>query len=100
MSHPIPAFPKPVRLRSDAYIRWIRQQPCLVHPRSVPHAHHTTSRGAGGSDYRTVPLCFGCHNEIHQLGQARFEERHAVSFNEEMLRLLETYLAAQNRGRP
>lgn len=34
--------------------------------------HHVTSRGAGGDDSCTVPLCRRCHTRVHAAGQVTF----------------------------
>lgn len=94
MTRDVLAFPKPSRLKDRAYLDWIRRQPCLI-DHVAAHAHHTTAVGAGGSDYRAVPLCPKHHMEAHRLGRSRFEERHRLDLNEEVIRLLERYIAAR-----
>lgn len=88
------AFPKPSRLKSRAYLNWIRRQPCLV-DYVVAQAHHTTSVGSGGSDFRTVPLCHRCHRELHRMGQQSFEAKHRLDLAEAVIRLLETFISAR-----
>ncbi len=46
------------------------------------HAHHLKSRGAGGSDFTAVPLCWFHHSEIHQLWRDRFEAKYSVDLGE------------------
>jgi hypothetical protein len=68
------AFPVESPERSEKYLDWIRDQPCLVCGRPPRNeAHHepkegdpNMARGRKVSDYRTLPLCgpFGCHGEI------------------------------------
>lgn len=94
MTRDVLAFPKPSRLQNRTYLDWIRRQPCLI-DHVVAQAHHTTSRGAGGSDFRAVPLCHAHHREFHRLGKLRFEEKHRVDLVEEILRLLETFIASR-----
>lgn len=63
-------------LRSDAYLAWIRKQPCAGCCATQDiHAHHH-GRMAGGMgiktcDLHTVPLCPRCHGEWHQRGRIR-----------------------------
>jgi hypothetical protein len=99
MNREVLAFPKPMRLQDRGYLRWIRQQPCLI-DHVQADAHHVDVGGVGtkGSDYRTLPLCRRCHREAHTLGRRRFEERHRLDMREEIIRLLETYLSAQRSG--
>jgi len=91
------AFPKPVRLKDKDYLAWIRRQPCLV-DYVVAEAHHTTSRGAGGSDYRSIPLCLRHHKEAHRLGRVSFELKHRLDFREEVIRLLEIFISARGES--
>lgn len=91
------AFPKPNRLKNPDYLAWIRRQPCLV-DHVVAQAHHTMSRGAGGSDYRSVPLCPQHHRECHRRGGSWFQETYRLDFTEEVIRLMETYLSALKEG--
>jgi len=94
MTRDVLAFPKPVRLKDKAYVAWIRRQPCLV-DYVVAEAHHTVTRGAGGSDYRSVPLCIRHHKEAHRMGRASFEAKHRLDFTEEVIRLLEIFISAR-----
>lgn len=91
------AFPKPTRLKSPPYLAWIRQQHCLGCGAQA-QAHHTTSKGSGGSDFRSVPLCWRCHRELHHRGGSWFQEKYHVDFTEEVIRLMETYLSALKDG--
>ena len=95
MTRTVPAFPKPLRRQAPEYLRWIRLQPCLV-DHVVAQAHHTTAGGVGtkGSDYRTVPLCWRHHGELHRLGPDSFQEKYGLDFQEEIIRLLERYVSA------
>jgi len=88
----VPAFPKPTRRKDPGYLDWVRMQPCLACGVAA-HAHHTVTKGAGGSDYRTVPLCFKHHTELHGRGAVWFEEEYIVDLQEEVIRLLESYIA-------
>src|ERR1041385_2494011 len=90
MSQDVPAFPKPARLKSRPYLGGVRRRPCLI-DHVTAEAHHTTSIGARGWDFRAVPLCHRHHRELHRLGRTTFEDKHRVDIVEEILRLLETY---------
>lgn len=89
------AFPKPTRLKSRAYLDWVRRQPCLV-DYVVAQAHHSQSRGAGGSDYRAVPLCHVHHQEFHRLGRVSFESKHRLDLQDEVIRLLEMFISGSS----
>ena len=88
----VPAFPKPSRLKDKDYIDWLRRRPCLVCG-AVAQAHHTVTKGAGGSDYRTVPLCWTHHADLHGQGEKYFEEEYLVDLKDEIIRSLEAYIA-------
>lgn len=63
-------------IKDEKYLNFIRSKPCSVCQTSPSDPHHLVSRGAGGSDYQTVPLCREHHSEYHQRGEAAFEERY------------------------
>ena len=66
--------PKPVTLRSEPYLAYVRKHPCCLCGRSEGiEAHHWSHHGGvmGNKvdDYRTVPLCDPCHiGEWHRTG--------------------------------
>jgi hypothetical protein len=64
--------------RSEPYLTFIRQLPCLFCKRAPGgQAHHEGKRQGGGvslkgCDFHTVPLCAGCHAEYHQRARIQF----------------------------
>ena len=66
----IQSYPKPKRYQDKAYLAYIRKQACVILGcRSRPvYPHHTISRGAGGSDLLTLPVCLEHHN-MFEAGQ-------------------------------
>lgn len=50
---------------------------CNAPPPSDPH--HEPTRGAGGKDRDTVPLCRSCHDRVHIHGLRAFEKGSGVS---------------------
>jgi hypothetical protein len=56
---------------SEAYMRWIRYQPCVACGDRPCEAHHTRSGGVGRkADWATiVPLCHTCHRVTHDRGR-------------------------------
>ena len=83
---------KPLRRIATDYLRFVKTRPCAVCRRAASDAHHLVSRGAGGSDYKAIPLCREHHAEIHQLGRQRFEERHGLDFEELRAFMLEDFI--------
>lgn len=56
-----------------------RDLPCAVCGKRAPsEPHHTRTRGAGGSDEHTIPLCLEHHAAIHRLGRKTFALKHQV----------------------
>ncbi len=75
---------------SDAYLAWVRRQPCLGCGREpAGEAHHTGRHGIGQKppDGQAVPLCAECHMALHDLtGPFRgFERRHRKAWEELVL---------------
>ena len=64
--------PKPVTLRSEPYLAYVRKHPCCLCGASPSEAHHWSHHGGVmGSkvdDYRTVPLCTEHHRHWHDHG--------------------------------
>ena len=65
--------PKPVTLRSDPYLAYVRKHPCCLCGRSegieAHHwSHHGGVMGSKVDDYRTVPLCTEHHRYWHDHG--------------------------------
>lgn len=64
--------------RSPAYLAYVRTHPCCLCGATPPSdAHHWGRRGVGQKtdDYRTVPLCRGCHDHVHAQGPGKAVER-------------------------
>jgi len=86
---------KPIRETDKDYLAYIKSQPCLVlNSECIGDivAHHTLSRGSGGSDYGAVCLCMNHHNNVHSLGKKTFQELYNINFNKEIIRLLVGYI--------
>jgi len=65
--------PKPVTLRSEPYLAYVRKHPCCLCGRSegieAHHwSHHGGVMGSKVDDYRTVPLCTEHHRYWHDHG--------------------------------
>ena len=65
--------PKPITLRSEPYLAYVRKHPCCLCGApgpSEPHhwSHHGGVMGAKVDDYRTVPLCQEHHRYWHDHG--------------------------------
>jgi hypothetical protein len=98
MTRSVLAFPKPVREEDEDYLRFIRRQGCVLHNQIQAEAHHVKTVGAGGSDYRTVPLCRSHHVQVHRFGREWFEAKYQVNLDLEQIRFLEMYLSGLKEG--
>lgn len=74
-------------LKEQLYLEFIRRRKCLVCRKNHPDAHHVRSRGAGGSDYDTVPLCRKHHTELHQIGQGTFQSHYNMNLYKDIVEL-------------
>lgn len=50
--------------------------------------HHLRTRGAGGRDEATVPLCEPCHDELHNEGRVSFWQNRGISWSTVLQALL------------
>lgn len=76
--------PKRGRIQDEAFLAFVRAQPCLVHSPECKwrvEAHHI---GRPRDDRRVVPLCAWHHREgpdaVHVLGAREFERKFNVDF--------------------
>ena len=71
--------PKPVTLRSEPYLAYVRKHPCCLCGATPSEAHHWSHHGGvmGNKvdDYRTVPLCTEHHRYWHDHGTLPGMER-------------------------
>jgi len=85
--------PKPFTWKSKKYLDYVRKQPCLIcgYP---SEAHHVKTKGAGGCDAWTVPLCRLHHSGCHHFGKDTFFERHGLDVYEELFKMTKGYIEA------
>ncbi|MFQ5904834.1 MAG: DUF968 domain-containing protein [Candidatus Binatia bacterium] len=100
----MPSIPKPRTYRSDSYLRFVRQHPCIVSECSEPsEAHHAggivSGRGTGqkGSDYQCIPACRAHHHFYHTMGRMNFEHRFKVDVRATIIAMLEKYVEMLER---
>lgn len=57
------------RDKDPQYLAYIRSQRCInpdcPSPGNQLQAHHVDRKSQGGSDYSALPLCLGCHLDLH-----------------------------------
>lgn len=69
------SFPKSKRMENRKYLNWVATHKCAacgIHdetivPHHLKHIYQQLSGGTGykASDWLTMPLCFSCHDKIH-----------------------------------
>lgn len=89
------------------YLAYIRSQPCLLAGRSwfgrnggehvhrcnsPSDPHHVKTKGAGGHDRDTVPLCRAAHTEVHTIGTQSFATRYGLDWTAELAGYQARYL--------
>jgi len=87
--HPVP---KNKRIESLGHLRLVRAKSCVVCQKGEVDAHHLDSKGSGGSDLSTVPLCRSHHREYHAMGLILFEEKYNVNLWREAWKILHELL--------
>lgn len=93
---------KLITFRSDAYLSYVRTQPCAVCGRMWSnfnnHAHHTETGGKGikSSDLTCIPLCFAHHQMLHTIGKESFAHRYGIDYMAERLKCLVFYIMHKN----
>lgn len=86
-------YSKPKRYENEAYLAFIRQQPChICRAPGTNHPHHVETRGAGGSDLRAIPLCPLHHQEIHVVGVQTFAMKYRLEYIEVWAGLWEKFI--------
>ncbi|GAA3704209.1 DUF968 domain-containing protein [Oceanisphaera sediminis] len=76
------ARPKLTRWQSEAYLKFVRSQPCVVTGSTeAVEAHHMIGNGHSGMamkthDLMTFPLCHDEHMKLHDGGWQRWEQAH------------------------
>ncbi len=80
----------------EAYLDFVRRQPCLVSAKNSD-PHHTKTRGAGGSDFLAVNLNRKYHDELGQIGMFRFEHKYGVDIDKTIRDLHTMYAKARKR---
>ena len=85
--------------RSLEYIKYIKEQNCLICFKSYVDPDHLEAIGMGGNrkkpsekHYSCVPLCRLHHRERHDLGTIRFEEKYKINLWKEAFRFLRKFL--------
>lgn len=74
--------PKPRRWHNEAYLAWVRTQPCVATGvTEAVEAHHVIGHGESGMaikahDLFAFPLCHAEHQRLHSHGWQRWEHEH------------------------
>jgi hypothetical protein len=89
---------KPVML-SEAYLKWIRTQPCIITGVEACDAHHVIFKSQAENDYSAVPLRHDLHMKLHshKQGVEGFEEEYGICFKTAVAAKLMEYLHTQKK---
>jgi hypothetical protein len=101
------AIPKPKRERNESYLKFVRQQPCLIFQAmdgmafclGPVEAHHIRKGEHSGvatkpSDFTALPLCITHHHAYHGAGHDSFCDVYELDIPAEQQRLMGLYLAS------
>lgn len=82
---------KKKRKKDEAYLSFIRSQPCLIcNLKAEPH-HEPLKKGSGmarkGPDRESIPLCRWHHTERGNIGKYTFAEKYNIDYAFEIDRL-------------
>ncbi len=94
--HPKPGRkPKKKRKTDEAYLDFIRSQPCVISGQQAEPHHIDLSKlsgmGTKGSDRETIPLNRELHTEAHTIGKATFAWKYQINYSKEIKRLQNKY---------
>ena len=90
--------PKPGKKRKkkretdEAYLDFIRSQPCVVMGTTPSIPHHEDIEKSGGTAYKcsdrfTIPLSYERHTERHNVGRYTFSLKYSIDYVSEIKRL-------------
>ena len=84
--------------KSLEYIKYIKEQRCLICFVDYVDPDHLKAIGMGGNrkkpnkrHYTCVPLCRKHHRERHDIGNFQFEHKHSINLFKEAFYLLRKY---------
>lgn len=92
---------KPKRYENKEYKEYIKTRPCCVTGMMIINQdtgktesdpHHTTSKGAGGSDLSCIPLLHELHQEGHKIGWHTFQEKYNIDFKDVQIECLQRFI--------
>ncbi len=84
------------------YKKYIETLPCLICG-GVADGHHCFGVGIGRNrktpkweDFTIIPLCRKHHQELHQIGIKKFEEKYKINLYKEALKILAQWIFNEN----
>lgn len=90
--------PKQLTFKNSKYEKFIKSKPCLICGRMPVQLHHIDH--ARWNVFMLAPLCMEHHmpgfkDSYHQLERSRFEDKHSLNLDWEVMRLLMEYINEQ-----
>ncbi len=92
---------KPVKLRNEKHLKWVRNQECIVTGTSgkgLVAAHHVQRKSHIVNDYAAVPLSHLEHGELHSDSVEEYEQNQGIDFKDALIAtLIERIIFLQER---
>ena len=86
---------KRIIYRSERYLEFTRQQPCIVTGQVPSDPHHAVKGGGMGlkcTDLGCIPLTRLPHGEVDSRGQKSFQEHYGLDFKDALIINLMKYV--------
>ena len=88
--------PKPITWKSAKYLKFVRNQPCIICGWKA-EVHHWKEKGYGGvgmkpDDFFSLPLCRLHHTSVHHHGKETFLKNHNIDIYKELFKILSEYI--------
>ena len=87
--------PKPTTWKSAKYLKFVRNQPCIIcgWKAEVHHVRQSRNSGIGNrpNDTWALPLCRLHHSEAHHYGFETFLKNHNIDLYEQLFLLLKLW---------
>ena len=89
--------PKNITWKSEKYLHFVRNQPCVICYELSSEAHHVrfsnnSGTGIKPSDTWAIPLCHNHHVAIHVMGQKTFCAGHDIDIYRELFLIAKKFI--------
>lgn len=91
---------KKKQYRSEKYMKFVRDLPCVVCGTMPCDPHHTTKAGMSikATDLSCIPVCRIHHDEFNAVGSGprTFEAKHNINIKTELIKTLMKYICSRD----